>query len=174
MLDACFSPQQDRGIGHPTWHRGGRATHSSPHPQATMGRCDTQSSTVGMQPPSQGQYLSRVHSSHPTAQQAGDKGTVGHPGTVQCRWDTGTRLSKSEAALSRPQSSVRQRQAGQCFLPLLACAVGLGTWGQWAETGLSSQGALQPPPPAARLAASTRLALSSSRRPSCTWRWPLR
>ncbi|XP_039414637.1 tubulin monoglycylase TTLL3 isoform X2 [Corvus cornix cornix] len=77
-----------------------------------MGQCDTESSTAGTQPPSQGQHLSRVHSRHPTAQQAGDKGTVGHPGTVQCRWDTGTRLSKSEAALSRPQSSGRQRQAG--------------------------------------------------------------
>lgn len=143
MLDSCFSPQQDRGIGQPTWRRGGRATHSSPHPQATMGQCDTESSTAGTQPPSQGQHLSRVHSSHPAAQQAGDKGTVGHPGTVQCSWDTGTRLSKSEAALSRPQSSVRQRQAGQCFLPLHACPVGLGTWGQWAQNRYSRATRLQ-------------------------------
>lgn len=174
MLDSDFSPQQDRVIGQATGHRGGRATHTSPLLQAIMGQCNTESSTAGTQPPSWRQHLSRVHFSHPTAQQAGNKGTVGHPETLQCSRVTGTRLSRSETVLLRAPRLVRQRQAGQCFLPLHACPVGLGTWGQWAQTELSSQGICQPPPPATRLAAGTRLTLSSSRRPSCLWRWPLR
>ncbi|XP_058701117.1 tubulin monoglycylase TTLL3 isoform X2 [Poecile atricapillus] len=62
-----------------------------------MGQCDTESSTPGTPRPRQGWHLSRVHSSHPTAQQAGDKGTVWHPGTVRCSWDIGTRLSRAVA-----------------------------------------------------------------------------
>lgn len=126
MLDSDFSPQQDRGIGQAAWHRGGRATQSSP--QAAMGQCDPESSTAGTQSPRQGQYLSRVHFSHLMAQEAGDKGTVGYPGTVHCSWDAGTRLSRSETTLSRARRSC-QRQAGQCFLPLHACPVGVGTVG---------------------------------------------
>lgn len=170
MLDSDFSPQQDRGIGQAAWQKGGRATQSSP--QAAMGQCDPESSTAGTQPPRQGQYLSRVHFSHLMAQEAEDKGTVGYPGTVHCSWDAGTRLSRSETTLSRAQRPC-QRQAGQCFLPLHACPVRLGTWGQWAQTGLSSQG-IQQPPPATRFTASACLTLSRSRRPSCMWRWPLR
>ncbi|XP_039589883.1 tubulin monoglycylase TTLL3 isoform X2 [Passer montanus] len=90
-----------------------------------MGQCDPESSTAGTQPPRQGQHLSRVHFSHPLAQEAGDKGTVGHPGTVRGSWDTGTRLSRSETTLSRARRS-GQRQAGQCFLPLRACPVARG------------------------------------------------
>lgn len=173
MLDSDL-PQQDRVIGQPPGHRGGRTTHSSPLPQATMGQCNTESSTAGTQFPKWGQHVSKVHSRHPSAQQAGDKGTLGQPGTVQCSRDTGTRLSRSETALSRARRLARQKQAGQCFQPLHACPVGLGAWGQWAQTGLSSQGTQQPPPPTTRLAAGTRLTLSTSRRPSCTWTWPLR
>lgn len=110
------------------WHRGGRATHRSPHPQATMGQWNIESSTAGTQPPRQG-HLRRVHSSYLMAQQIWDKGTVGHPGTVWCSWDTGMRLSRSETAFSRARSLVRQRQAGQCFLPLHVCPVRLGTVG---------------------------------------------
>lgn len=124
VLDSDLSPQQDRGIGQPAWHRGGRTTHSSP--QATMGQRDTESSTAGTQTPRQRQHLSRVHFSHLTAQAAGDKGTVGHPGTVQCSWGTGTRLSRSETTLSRAQRS------GQCFLPLCAA---LWDWGH-GDSGL--------------------------------------
>lgn len=166
-------PQQGRGIEQLPWHRGRRATHSSRYPQAAMGQCDIKSSTAGTQLRRQ-IHLSRAHSSHTMAHQVWDKGMVGHPGTVRCSWDTGMRLSRSETALSRARSLVRQRQAGQCFLPLCACPVGLGTWGQWAQTGLSSQGTRQPSSRTTMLAASAHLSLSSSRRPSCMWRWPLR
>lgn len=136
VLDSDLSPQQDRGIGQAAWQRGGRATHSSP--QAAMGQCDPESSTAGTQSPRQGQYLSRVHFSHLMAREAGDKDTEGYPGSVHCSWDAGsTKPSRSETTLSRAQRSC-QRQAGQCFLPLHACPVGLGMWGQWAQTGLSS------------------------------------
>ncbi|XP_054496165.2 tubulin monoglycylase TTLL3 isoform X1 [Agelaius phoeniceus] len=93
-----------------------------------MGQCDPESSTAGTQSPRQGQYLSRVHFSHLMAQEAGDKGTVGYPGTVHCSWDAGTRLSRSETTLSRARRSC-QRQAGQCFLPLHPYPVGVGTVG---------------------------------------------
>ncbi|XP_038004892.1 tubulin monoglycylase TTLL3-like isoform X2 [Motacilla alba alba] len=76
-----------------------------------MGQRDPESSTAGTQPPRQGQHLSRVHFSHSMAQEAGDKATVGYPGSVRCSWDTGTRLSRSDTTLSRARRS-GQRQAG--------------------------------------------------------------
>ncbi|XP_032554757.1 tubulin monoglycylase TTLL3-like isoform X2 [Chiroxiphia lanceolata] len=82
-----------------------------------MEQCSTESSTAGTQPPSQGQRWSRGHPSSPRAQQAGDKGTVGRPGAVQCTRGTGAKPGRSDNAMSGAPGSARQRQAGQRPLP---------------------------------------------------------
>lgn len=79
----------------------------------------------------------------PLAQQAKDEGTAGHPEAAECSWDAGRRLGRSGNALSGASDLVRQKQTGQHVLPLPAHPMGLGTWGQQAQMGLSSQGRWQ-------------------------------
>ncbi|KAK4815329.1 hypothetical protein QYF61_026234 [Mycteria americana] len=126
-------PSGARGQGTRLASGGGRATRSSPRPQATVGRCLGRAAPRARSPPARDRdYRSRRCPGCPLACQAGDEGTAGERVVLG---GTGMRLGRSVNAVSGTPGSVGQRQAGRHLLPLPAHPAGLGTWGQAATTG---------------------------------------
>ncbi|KAM7095466.1 LOW QUALITY PROTEIN: tubulin tyrosine ligase 3-like [Ciconia maguari] len=100
-----------RGQGTRLASGGGRATRSSPRPQATVGRCPGRAAPRVRSPPGRDRDCrSRRCPGCPLACQAGDEGMAGERVVLG---GTGMRLGRSVNAVSGTPGSVRQRQAGQ-------------------------------------------------------------